>query len=593
MSIDTLSEKGLFSGLLDKSEVASTADDPFAALAKWTCSCPLCTGASDGQGGSTPGSYSTTPTEIAYRFVSQAPAPTQGSGGSAGALLAGTKWVSLDVSTQKTVISYSFASPQGSTYSYGTGSDFEATLSAFPEADRQLTREILARIEAVANVDFVEVADNATEVGVVRYGYSQQPNAMKFAGYAFFPSSVARGGDVWIGAAQARPEWDFYRPNLILHETLHALGLKHPFDSGLVLATEQDIIPNTVMSYSPVTGTTSGYMSKYPGAPMSLDIAALQYLYGAAATNPGNDVYDVANDDFQSGFRSLWDAGGSDVFDASRVGHRVVLDLRDGAQSDVGAVVNATGYTSTSTVNVSYTATLSVAGGAVIENAVGSAFSDSLTGNAVANRLEGGQGDDTHDGNGGNDVLDGGQGNDKINGGQGLDTAVYAGFRAGYGIGSNDGVLAISGDASGTDTLTSVERLWFDDTRTALDLDGNAGLVAEVLGAVFGAASAHNPLYVGIGLGLVDNGMAPEALVQRALEVRLGNGASNELVVDLLLTNVTGSTPSAADRALYVGLLEDGTYTPSYLGLLMAESATNDAQIDLVGLSATGLDYIA
>ena len=138
------------------------------------------------------------------------------------------------------------------------------------------------------------MADNAAEVGVLRYGYSQQPNAMSFTGYAFFPAAAAIGGDIWIGAAQAGPDWDFYRPDLLLHETLHALGLKHPFDSGAVLPTAQDIIPNTVMSYSPVAGGTSGYMSDYPAEPMALDIAALQYLYGASGLNAGDTVYDLA-----------------------------------------------------------------------------------------------------------------------------------------------------------------------------------------------------------------------------------------------------------------------------------------------------------
>ncbi len=344
-----------------------------------------------GQGGSTPGSYATTPTDAAYRYVTQTQAPSQGSGGDIAALMAGSKWTSLDSGAQKTVISYSFADPAGSTYAYGANPEFQATLSAFSAADRQLTRDILGRIESVCNVQFVEVPDNATECGVLRYGYSQQPNAMNFSGYAFFPSTAAIGGDVWIGAAQARPEWAFYRPNLILHETLHALGLKHPFDpSGAVLDSAHNIIPNTVMSYSTVAGDDVGLMSQYPVAPMALDIAALQYLYGGnAATNAGNTVYDLASAGFQGGFQSVWDAGGSDAFDASRVGHAVALDLAEGASSSVGVTITAAGYAGTSVLRTTYTATVSVAPGAVIENAVGTAWADTLAGNDTVNWLLG------------------------------------------------------------------------------------------------------------------------------------------------------------------------------------------------------------
>jgi len=462
---------GMFSGLLDEN---------FAPVAPvWSCQCVACaTSAGDGAGGATPGSYATTPTDDAYRYVSQAYAPLQNSVDNVAALMAGSKWTSVDAGTSRTTVTYSFASPLTSQYAYATTADFQATLASFSEADKQLTRELLGKIESVCNVQFVEVADNATECGVLRYGYSQQPNAMSFAGYAFFPSSVAMGGDIWIGAAQARPEWDFYRGDLILHETLHAMGLKHPFDaSGSVLASSQNAIPNTVMSYSPIAGTTSGYMSRYPTEPMALDIAALQYLYGASDTNAGNTVYDLADSSFQSGFRTLWDAGGSDVFDASRIGHTVSLDLA--GLSDLGVKVSATGYGSPSgTLRTTYTDTLAVAGNALIENAVGSAYDDKLAGNTAGNQLLAGQGNDRLEGRGGNDLLDGGAG---------VDTAVFDGVRSAYVISRTATGHAVSGGSTGDDALLNVERLVFADGGVALDLDGHAGAVAKILGA----CSAH------------------------------------------------------------------------------------------------------
>jgi hypothetical protein len=545
----------------------------------------------DGEGGSTLGSYATTPTAGTYPYVAQAQAPLA-EGGNVAALMAGSKWTSLDAPSAKTIVTYSFADPLTSTFAYANN-DFQSTLSTFSGADRQLTRDLLAHIEAVCNVQFVEVADNAEQCGVLRYGYSHEPNAMNFAGYAFFPSAGAIGGDIWIGADQAAAQWDFYRPDLILHETLHALGLKHPFSAGEVLSTEQDIIPNTVMSYSTVAGSDGGgYMSSYPGEPMGLDIAALQYLYGASALNAGNTVYDLAGAAFQGGFHAVWDAGGVDTFNASRVGHGVVLNLNEGASSNIGVTVTANGSVGGTAVSTDYTATLSIAAGAVIESAVGSAFADTLIGNAAGNWLEGGAGNDTLAGQGGNDILVGGAGNDVLDGGEGIDMAVYASSRESYTIARTANGVSVSG-VDGTDLLVGVERLSFSDGQLALDLAGEAGTVAKVIGAVFGADCVHNAQYVGIGLNLIDNGMSSQDLVALALGCRLGADPSNDAVVELLYENLFGSAPAAAQKDGFVALLDQDALSQESLGQIAADHALNTAHIDLVGLSAAGLEYAA
>jgi hypothetical protein len=541
------------------------------------------TGWRAGEGAALPGAYATTPTDNAYSFVTQTAAPAQTGGGNVAALMAGSKWSSLDAGTQKTVITYSFADPATSLYSYNDGSNFQASLTAFSEADRQLTRDVLAKIAEVCNVEFVEVDDNASVCGVLRYGYSQEPNAMNFAGYAFFPSSTAIGGDIWIGQNQSTSQWDFYKPDLLLHETLHAIGLKHPFDSGAVLSTAQNIIPNTVMSYSPVAGASNGFMSAYPSTPMPMDIAALQYLYGAnASTNAGDTVYDLSAPQFQSGFQSVWDGGGTDTFDASRLGHAVQMDLTAGTLSNIGAVVRASGTVNGATTYVNYGATLSVAAGSSIENAVGTAFADTLAGSDAPNAMSAGAGNDIIEGRGGNDILDGGSG---------LDTAIYAASRAGYAVNQASASATVSGSATGTDTLTGIERLQFTDGKLALDLDGNAGTVAKLLGAVFGAPAVQDAGYVGIGLNLLDNGMSAAALAQLALDTKLGANASGAAVVDLLYGNIAGHAPSAAVKAQYVGLLGNGSYDAASLALVAADTADNQSNIDLVGLAAHGIAY--
>ena len=532
-----------------------------------------------GEGGASPGAFATTPSSNTYQYVAQS--ATQGVGAGVDALMSGSKWSGLDAATARTVVTFSFMNSQ-SAFSYGAQDQFTSTLSSFSEADKALTRSLLAKVEAVANVEFVEVADNAGECGVLRYGYSQQPNTLSYAGFAFFPSTSAAGGDIWIGANQAASNWDYYRPNLILHETLHAIGLKHPFEAGIVLSTAQNIIPNTIMSYSTVAGGSAGWMSAYPDQPMPLDVAALQYLYGAAPSHAGDTVYDLSATEF-AGFATLWDSGGDDTLDASRLTHAVTLDLRDGILSDIGNSVNAMAKAvGGATLKTTYTNTLSIASGVVIENATGSAYADRIAGNDAANTIAGGAGNDRLEGRGGNDTLDGGEG---------LDTAVISAPRAGYSVAKSGAGYIVSGGATGTDTLTGIERIAFSDIDVALDVDGNAGVAAKIVGAVLGGSYVHDAAYMGLGIAALDGGMSASALMQAALDARLGPVHTSNEVVNLLLHNVFSLTPSQGYIDSYAKLVDNGTYTQASLGLLAMEHDMNLAHIDLVGLAATGVEY--
>lgn len=216
-------------------------------------------------------------------------------------------------------------------------------------------------------------------------------------------------------------------------------------------------------------------------------------------------------------------------------------------------------------------------------------------------------------GYGGNDTFTGnstsGGNADLFNGGEGIDTAVFRGNADDYTISaqyttmSSDGVSIYSGPVTavqdttsnrdGLKDLANVERLQFSDECIAIDLDGNAGIVAKILGAVFGASSVHNKEYVGIGLNLIDSGMSYESLMQLAIDARLGAGASNGAVVDLLYANVVGQMPSTADHNYYTSLLDNHNFSVGSLGVMAADTALNQNNINLVGLHTTGLEYLA
>ena len=146
-------------------------------------------------------------------------------------------------------------------------------------------------------------------------------------------------------------------------------------------------------------------------------------------------------------------------------------------------------------------------------------------------------------------------------------------------------------DGSGTVSLANVERLTFSDQKLALDLNGNAGSVAKILGAVFGAGAVARPDFVGIGLSLLDSGQYnATTLMGYALEVALGKNASPQAVVDLLFRNLVGVLPDAQTQQSFVDLISANS--PAWLGNLAATHPLNEANIQLTGLQLTGLAFV-
>ena len=196
-----------------------------------------------------------------------------------------------------------------------------------------------------------------------------------------------------------------------------------------------------------------------------------------------------------------------------------------------------------------------------------------------------------------NDLLTAGAARQSIDGLAGVDTVVLNGPRSAYTVANSlaNNVSAASvaaKDASTSLSLTGVERLTFNDAKLALDLNGRAGDVAKILGAVFGKSFVVDPVFVGIGLQFADSGLSFDALTQLALDARLGVGASNLAVVNLLYGNVVGGAPSGADLANFVGLLDSQVFTQAGLAAYAAQTDLNQVQIGLVGLAQTGIGFV-
>jgi len=242
---------------------------------------------------------------------------------------------------------------------------------AFDDQQREATRDLLAAISDFANITFVEVA-SANEA-TLTFGFADTGGTMGVVQSPMDGGIGTIGNDIWLAAYAANEAFvgGTFIFSTLMHEIGHTLGMGHPSITELPL--EENNRQHTVMS-----GLDPISLGYEPETYMLYDIATLQYIYGAnTASATGNDVYTFA--DFGSKLKTIWDAGGHDVFDLSAATYGVDIDLRQGEFSTVARW----GHDN-----------LAIAFGTVIEDVIGSNFDDTIMGNEVANRLTGGGGQD-------------------------------------------------------------------------------------------------------------------------------------------------------------------------------------------------------
>ncbi|MDE2344693.1 MAG: hypothetical protein KGL63_15110 [Betaproteobacteria bacterium] len=186
----------------------------------------------------------------------------------------------------------------------------------------------------------------------------------------------------------------------------------------------------------------------------------------------------------------------------------------------------------------------------------------------------------------------------------GINTVVLPGNASNYLITANPaydaytGTSVLSGytitDKTGaTNTLdvSQVERLQFADTKVALDVNGNAGEVAKILGAVFGPSSIQShPDYVGLGLKYLDGGMSYADL--SALALTAAGATTPQAIVNLLYTHVVGVAPTATQAAPFIQDLTSNQFSVGNLAVMAENTSLNTTHINLVGLEQTGIHYV-
>lgn len=441
------------------------------------------------------------------------------------------------------VVTFSFAQ----TPEAGTTPGAFGRLTAAQAASARLALDAWADMSGIR---FVEVPDRAGGGGIdIRF--QKESMAPETAGFAHYPPNGA------ISLSSTYYETDPMEPGsygflVLLHEVGHALGLKHPFDGSIVLPATQDNWQNTVMSYTH-TGPT-------PAGIQPLDAAAIAYVYGTEAGQPGwatGARYDAASDSVvmtgDGGADTIWGTGRRSIAHAGG-GNDTLLGGRGDEQ--------LFGEDGDDRIHGREGANL----------LDGGAGNDILTAGSRRDTLLGGTGDDVLYGGGGDDWLAGGAGLNAVAGGSGIDTIAMEAGRLSSAITrvaefnlrvNGNPITAFSGtiaDAGETTVFHEVENFAFLDGRLVFAssdpvmqvyrlYQGALGRAPDPIGLNGWAAD----LQAGTGLSAVASAFVGSA----EFGLRFGAPDSSGFL-DLAYQNVLGRAADPDGAAHWTSLLSGG-----------------------------------
>ena len=196
-----------------------------------------------------------------------------------------------------------------------------------------------------------------------------------------------------------------------------------------------------------------------------------------------------------------------------------------------------------------------------------------------------------------NDTIKGQPGTDFFDGGLGIDTVVYSGPQERYSItkSGNRYVVSEPTGSDDTDYLSNIERLQFSNGKVALDLGGNAGQAARLIGALLGPSFIKDKALAGVVIGLIDQDYSIENIANLGLNtsfyLALAGSTKNEDFVNHVFRNVVGRPPEVNEQKTYVDMLNAGT-SQAALAVMAAGTEFTASQIGLTGLTSHGWDFI-
>jgi Ca2+-binding RTX toxin-like protein len=322
--------------------------------------------------------------------------------------------------------------------------------------------------------------------------------------------------------------------------------------------------------------------------------------------NGGDRLYGEEGDDTLEGGAGVDILNGGIGWDLvtyiNTTGQGVTVDLTTNQNGGAAAGDTLTDIDSVQGTNQGDTLTSIDRGGGNGAELHGAGGNDTLTGKGGGDRLFGEAGDDILRGAGGGDVLDGGADSD---------TAVFSGQRSAYTILDNqDGTFTVAG-LDGTDRLTNIELVKFDDVTetltpgaenhdpdrlTFLDDSTTASVDEDVTTPALGTLKAHDPdtgqtLSYAIDLSdanqgkfTITNGNVLSVASGKleagtyTVKVRVSDGHGGALVKDFTIVSnpvVNGNHAPSTLRlndATQVSIIENALFT----GTLSAQDADGD-----------------
>jgi hypothetical protein len=312
-----------------------------------------------------------------------------------------------------------------------------------------------------------------------------------------------------------------------------------------------------------------------------------------AAMDDGMPLLTIASKFMESAeFQSLY---GANPTNAQFVANLYTNALHRPSQQDAGSAAGWVNQLSTNAVskaqalvNFSESAENKASVLPVISGGITYANASQAAGAAKGQSFAGTPNTDSLIGTVGNDTFTGGSGNDTIEGGKGLDTAVYSGAKASHTIARTTTGLTVASGSAGTDTLTNVERLKFDDAILAMDTAGNAGQTYRLYQAAFNRTPDKAGLsdwVKGMDTGLTLTQMATAFIGSGEFKSKYGESPTNAQFVDLLYTNALHRARAVGDD-YWTNQLDSGvTREQALIGF--SESAENQAS--LIGVIQNGM----
>ncbi|WP_306391481.1 DUF4214 domain-containing protein [Telluria beijingensis] len=194
-------------------------------------------------------------------------------------------------------------------------------------------------------------------------------------------------------------------------------------------------------------------------------------------------------------------------------------------------------------------------------------------------------------GTAGNDTFAMAPGSAAIQGGAGLDTAVYSGVSDSFVLERGVYGFMVRDSAGAVDNLINVERIKFDDTMVALDINGSAGQIYRLYQAAFDRVPDGGGL--AFWINRTDQG---DSLMQIAKYFAMNQeyidlyaNTSNEQFVTKLYEHVLDRAPEGGGYDFWVGNLNTGATNRDEVLTLFSESPENQAQV--IGSIVNGIEY--